>query len=141
MLISIHKLYRKLLKGYFSKLIRRILLIDDDNGFIKILKSKLSPEGFEILTASTGEEGLQIAKTTKPDLILLDVILPGIKGRGVCTQLKQDNETKNIPVVFLTSKDSPDDVKAELDAGAILHLTKPISIKQLLSEIRRIESL
>ncbi len=120
---------------------RKILVVDDDKGLLKMIRSQLMYNGFDVITADTGEKGLSLAKTKKPDLIILDVILPGMKGRQVCAQLKRDSDTKNIPVLFLTAKDSPDDVKAELEAGAVTHLTKPVDLKKLLTEVIRILAL
>jgi len=117
-----------------------VLIVDDDPSVLKIVRQVLISSSFSVLTASTGEEGLQIAKSQKPDLIVLDVILPGIKGREVCKKLKEDPETADIPVVFLTAKDSADDVKAEIDAGAIAHLTKPVNSKILTNTIKDILS-
>ena len=114
------------------------MIVDDDEGFQKIIKHILLPAGYSVLTATTGERGLQTAKNQKPDLILLDVILPGVKGRELCSMLKSDSETKDIPVIFLTAKDSPDDIDAEIAAGAISHLTKPVDGKLLLGEIKKI---
>ena len=115
-----------------------ILIVDDDKGLLKVIRAGLMFNGYDAYTAATGEKGLQLAKKKKPNLIILDVILPGIKGREVCARLKEDSETKDIPVIFLTAKDSPDDVKAELEVGAISHLTKPINTQQLIAEIRKI---
>ena len=117
---------------------KSVLVVDDDEGMIKTVKGILLPSGFSVLTATSGEKGIQIAKLQKPDLIILDVILPGIKGREVCATLKQSDETKNIPVLFLTAKDSLDDIHAEMAAGAVSHLTKPVHAKTLLAEVRRI---
>ena len=69
---------------------------------------------------------------------LLDVILPGVKGREVCKRLKNDQTTQDIPVVFVTSKDSPDDVQAEMEVGGLKHLTKPVSSKVLIAAIQEI---
>ena len=115
---------------------KSILVVDDDDGFQRTVKRILLPSGYSVLTATTGERGLQIAKTQKPDLIILDVILPGIKGRELCRLLKEDPEIKDIPVIFLTAKDSPDDIDAEMAAGAVSHLTKPVDAKILLEEIK-----
>ena len=95
-------------------------------------------DGFQIVTAESGEKGLELAKNQRPDLIILDVLLPGIKGREVCAKLKQDDKTKNIPVIFLTSKKSLDDLKAEAEIGALTHFTKPVDSKKLLEEIKTI---
>ena len=102
---------------------------------IKLLETGLADKGYHVLTATTGESGLSIAQNKEIDLILLDVILPGIKGREVCAKLKMEEKTKNIPVFFLTAKDSPDDIKAELDLGAVAHITKPVDFNHLIPKI------
>ncbi len=117
---------------------KSVLVVDDDEGLVKAVKGILLPNGLSVLTATSGEKGIQIAKLQKPDLIILDVILPGIKGREVCATLKQDEATKDIPVLFLTAKDSLYDIHAEMAAGAVSHLTKPVHAKTLLAEVRRI---
>jgi twitching motility two-component system response regulator PilH len=117
---------------------KSVLVVDDDETFVKTIKGILLSNGYSVLTATTGEKGLQVAKMQKPDVIVLDVILPGIKGRDVCALLKNDPQTQNVPIIFLTAKDSPDDIKAELAAGGNCHLSKPLHAKQLLTEIKRI---
>ncbi len=117
---------------------KRILVIDDDRILLKMVKTTLTNNGYRVMTAASGERGLELARTKKPALIFLDVILPRMKGREVCLQMKQSEATRRIPIVFLTSKDSPDDVRAELSAGGISHLTKPVNPQKLLSEIKRI---
>ena len=126
------------IKGDWQNIRKSILLVDDDDSFQRIMKRILLPNGYSVLTATTGERGLQTAKNQKPDLILLDVILPGIKGRELCNMLKKDPETMDIPVIFLTAKDSPDDIDAEIAAGAVSHITKPIEAKSLLEELKRV---
>lgn len=118
-----------------------ILVVDDDETLIKTVRPILIAKGYSVLSASSGEEGLHIAQNQKPDLIFLDVILPGIKGREVCLRLKEDALTKNIPIIFLTAKDSPDDIKAEMEAGAETHLTKPIDAKLLVSTVEKVLSI
>jgi CheY-like chemotaxis protein len=117
---------------------KSILLVDDDEVVIKTLRPVLLSHGYAVLTAMSGEDGLQIARRQKPDLIILDVILPGIKGRQVCQQLKGAPETAGIPVVFLTSKDSPEDLKAEKELGAAGHITKPVNMRLLVETIHGI---
>ncbi len=114
---------------------KTILVIDDDRGFLKLIRSFLVSRGHRALLAENGEKGIKIAGTSKPDLILLDVIMPGMKGREVCAKLKSDEQTKEIPVIFLTAKDSPDDIKAEMELGALTHITKPLDAKELYSKI------
>ncbi|MFT5170045.1 MAG: CheY-like chemotaxis protein [Candidatus Omnitrophota bacterium] len=115
-----------------------ILVIDDDEALIKTIRPMLMAEGYSVLTAVTGESGYQVATNEKPDLIILDVILPGIKGRELCKKFKEDAVTKDTPIVFLTSKFSEDDIKAELEAGAVAHLTKPVDSKSLLSMVKNV---
>ncbi|MDP2653711.1 MAG: response regulator [Candidatus Omnitrophota bacterium] len=117
---------------------KSILIVDDDEGLLKTVQRILLVNGYSVLTATSGEKGLQIARLQQPDLIILDVILPGVKGREVCARLKERPETKGIPVIFLTAKDSPDDIQAERAAGALSHLTKPVDPKMLLAELRKV---
>lgn len=117
---------------------KKVLIVDDDLSVHKMLDPILSTSGFAVVSAKTGEEGLQMAQEHKPDIIILDVILPGMKGRAVCAAIKKNAALKDIPVLFLTSKDSPDDVQAELEAGGIGHLTKPINPQYLVSQIKRV---
>lgn len=115
-----------------------ILVVDDDETILHLVRSILVRAGYAVLTAATGEEGLSMAQHQKPDLILLDVILPKKKGREICRQLKENPLTAAIPVIFLTVKDSPDDIRAELEMGAVAHLTKPVNTNLLLSTIKKI---
>ncbi|NLE65432.1 MAG: response regulator [Elusimicrobia bacterium] len=107
--------------------IRRVLIVDDERALHAMLKPILCSHGFETISAMTGEEGLAMARDVCPDIIILDVIMPTMKGREVCRCLKSDPATAKIPVVFLTAKDSEDDVRAEMQAGAVAHITKPIN--------------
>jgi CheY-like chemotaxis protein len=117
---------------------KSILLVDDDESIIKTLRPVLLSHGYAVLTAGSGEECLQIAKKQTPDLVILDVILPGIKGREVCQKLKRDPETQKIPVVFLTAKDSPEDLQAEKEVGSDGHITKPVDMKALIEMVQNI---
>ena len=117
---------------------KMILLVDDDKSLLRLLQTNFRKEGYFVLTAENGEKGLALARQHHPDLILLDVILPGMKGRAVCAQLKEDAKTRDIPVIFLTAKDSPDDVQAELALGAVTHMTKPIDYRKLSAEVKKL---
>ena len=119
---------------------KKILLVDDDSGVHFIITPILAKEGYTAISARHGEQGLHLALNERPDLIILDVILPGIKGRDLCVKMKSYEVLKNIPIIFLTAKDSDDDIKAELDAGAVTHLSKPIDSNQLLTVIKSILS-
>jgi CheY-like chemotaxis protein len=116
----------------------RILLIDDDRGFQKSMRWQFLSEGVLPLMAVRGEKGMRMAKRYKPDLIILDESLPDIKGLEVCVRLKEDSKTKEIPVVFMTEKEPPEDIRAEIEAGAIAHFNKPLVFSALFCELRKI---
>ena len=117
---------------------KKILIIDDDPGVHFITTPILTKAGYVVVSAKHGEQGFQLALNERPDLIILDVIMPGIKGRDLCAKMKTYDVIKDIPVVFLTAKDSEEDIKAELDAGAVTHLTKPIDSAQLVAVVKGI---
>ena len=116
---------------------KKILLVDDDPGvhliIVHINRSRLS-----VISAKNGEQALHLALDKRPNLIILDVIMPGIKGSDLCKKIKAYDVLKSIAVVFLTAKDSEEDIQAEMDAGAVAHLTKPINpVLDLLRIIER----
>ncbi len=115
-----------------------VLVIDDDFTFVKLVKAHFLKQAITVLGAESGERGLEMAKRYKPDLIILDVILPGMKGREVCAKLKEDIATENIPVMFVTFKNSLDDISAEMELGAVMHLTKPINYGHLYEQVYKI---
>jgi len=106
---------------------KKILLVDDDPSSHVVIVPILSKAGYNAISAKNGEQALHLALNERPDLIILDVIMPGIKGRDLCKKIKAYDVLNKIPVIFLTAKDSEDDIKAELEAGAIAHLTKPVN--------------
>jgi DNA-binding response OmpR family regulator len=102
----------------------KIVLVEDDTFLAGMYVTKLNLEGFDVSLASDGEKGLKIAKEEKPAIILLDVILPKMSGFDVLKDLKEDPNTKNIPVILLTNLGQRDDVKKGLDLGAVDYLIK-----------------
>ena len=114
-----------------------VLVADDDRSLLRAVRNTLLNDGFDVIAVTSGEKALRLARR-RPALIILDVILPGIKGRDVCVKLKEDPMTRDIPVVFLSVKDSPDDVRAEMAAGGAAHISKPFDAAKLLSEINKI---
>ena len=104
---------------------RTILVIDDEVNLLKVIGKRLEREGFGVLTAASGEEGLRIAQEQVPDLVLLDIMMPTMKGREVCLRLKSNPKTKEIPVIFLTALGLADHVKAGMDLGAEDYIVKP----------------
>lgn len=102
----------------------KILIIEDDKFLRELIVSKLSMEKFEILEAVDGEEGIKKIQSEKPDLILLDLILPGIDGFEVLSKMKQDVSLKSIPVIILSNLGQRDDVEKGLKLGAVDYLVK-----------------
>lgn len=115
-----------------------VLVVDDDLTFVKLVRSHFVKKGLNVISSESGERGVEMAKRWKPDLIILDVILPGIKGRTVCSQLKEDPDTQDIPVMFVTFKNSLDDISAEMELGAVMHLTKPVNYDYLYQQVMKI---
>ena len=108
-----------------------VLLIDDEPDIRKTLGRRLEQEGFGVLLAASGEEGFRVATEQQPDLVLLDIMMPKMKGRDVCARLKAEPSTAHIPVIFLTALGLPDHVKAGLDMGAEDYLVKPCDPQEL----------
>ncbi|MFC2081080.1 response regulator transcription factor [Bacteroidota bacterium] len=113
-----------------------ILIIEDDVSILRGLKDNLTFEGYEVRTASDGINGLQVALDEQIDLLLLDLMLPGMNGYEVCRRLK--NEKPELPVIMITAKGTEMDKIAGLDIGADDYLTKPFSIPELLARIRAV---
>lgn len=115
-----------------------ILVVEDEDDIRELVSYTLAREGFRVLRAAAGEEALEIAKARNPDLVILDLMLPGIDGLTVCRILQRDPATSGIPVVMLTAKGEEADVVAGLELGAEDYVTKPFSPKVLLARVRRI---
>jgi len=114
-------------------MIERILVIEDDDTIQKILKRGLAYEGYVVDTAGDGETGLAIARERRPDLVILDLMLPGIDGLEVCRRIRAGG---NIPIIILTAKDDVSDRVLGLDSGADDYLVKPFELDELLARIR-----
>jgi signal transduction histidine kinase len=115
---------------------RKILIVDDERLNRRILAGILEPEGFEVTEADSGEKALELYPLVAPDLVLLDVVLPGINGFDACRQLHLRYGPATAPVIFITAKSESDDVVAGLTAGGIDYLPKPIRAKEALARIR-----
>jgi DNA-binding response OmpR family regulator len=102
----------------------KILLIDDDQDFVQIFETALAKDGFQTVASGTGEDGLAKAKSEKPDLILLDQVLPDLSGNDVLKSLKADDQTKAIPVIFLSNFSQEELVKVALNEGAVDYVFK-----------------
>lgn len=116
---------------------KRILLVDDEQDILDLLKYNLEAEGYETISASDGLQALELAQSG-PDLIILDVMLPGKDGWEVLRQLRQTENTKHIPVIFLTAKGGEIDEVVGLELGADDYIVKPISIRKLLARVKTV---
>ncbi len=114
---------------------KTILLVDDEPHVLEVLRVTLEDLGFLLLEAEDGPKALQIAQRERPDLVILDVMLPTMSGLEVCKSLQDAGEGVKIPVILLTARSGEDDEKAGYEAGADRYLTKPFSPLTLLSEV------
>lgn len=125
-------------KGQENQPILTVLVIDDQENIIEFIKLGLKYEGFLVEAAADGLQGLAAAQRSNPDLIILDIMLPGIDGLEVCRRLRANPTTQDIPILMLTAKDDVRDRIAGLDTGADDYLTKPFSFEELVARIRAI---
>jgi two-component system, OmpR family, alkaline phosphatase synthesis response regulator PhoP len=115
-----------------------ILVVEDEEDIQELLRYNLAKDGFRVTGVTTGEEGLRAAKSLLPDLIILDLMLPGVDGLEVCRLLKQDAKTQHLPVVMVTAKGEEADVVTGLELGADDYITKPFSPRVLLARVRAV---
>jgi class 3 adenylate cyclase len=114
----------------------RILVVDDVSSNVDILRARLAAHGYEVVTASDGEEALVAVREQLPDLIVLDVMMPKLDGIEVCRRLRADPAGPFIPIILLTARSDPNDVVAALDAGGDEYLTKPVDQAALMARVR-----
>jgi DNA-binding response OmpR family regulator len=119
---------------------KRILICDDDPAILRVLQVNLEVEGYEALLAHHGEEALEVAQREKPDLIILDIMMPRLDGYQTCERLKASDDTKQIPVVFLSAKAQASDIEKGKGYGVDDYLTKPFDPDTLISTIERLLS-
>ncbi|MFH2048459.1 MAG: response regulator transcription factor [bacterium] len=117
---------------------KKILIIEDETDIVEFVTFNLIRDGFDVISANTGEDGLKKAQAEIPDLILLDIMLPGLNGLDVCRALKNKEQTQHIPIVMLTARNEDVDIITGLEIGAIDYVTKPFSPKVLIARIRAI---
>ena len=114
----------------------RVLIVDDEPDLLSVLRFGLEVEGFDVLEASDGEQGLNMAREHTPDLIVLDLMLPRMDGYKVCRALKFDERYRRIPIFILSARSGETDRRLALDLGADAFITKPYDMKDLVSRIR-----
>lgn len=115
-----------------------ILIVDDESDLLDMIEYNLLKEGFSVLKAENGQEGINLARKNKPDLIILDIMMPKMTGIEVCRVLKADKELKDRPIIFLTARDDEKTELEGLNLGADDYLMKPISTAKLVSRIRTV---
>jgi two-component system cell cycle response regulator len=114
---------------------KRILVVDDQPDNVFILQDRLEQQGFEVLSAYDGQSGIDKARDEQPDLILLDVMMPGMSGFEVCREIVQNELTKNIPIILVTALTGSEDIKEGLQAGAFDYIKKPFNKIELIARI------
>ena len=114
---------------------KKILIVDDTKDILMVVSRRIQSWGYGVLTAESGEEGLRIAEEQLPDLVLLDIMMPKMKGRDVCARLKANPKTARIPVIFLTALGLADHIRAGMDLGAEDYIVKPFDPSELKARI------
>jgi DNA-binding response OmpR family regulator len=113
-----------------------VLAVDDDPAVLRIIESQLSRHDFAVKTASSGEEALQILRDLTPAVLILDVMMDGISGYDVCHAVKLDPRLQNVPVIFLTSRGTPQDFKTGHELGAMIYMVKPLKAEKLVNLVQ-----
>ena len=114
---------------------KRILVVDDERELVELIGMNLQRNGYEVLAAHDGPTGLEMARKQKPDMLILDVMMPGLSGRDVTMALKGNQETATIPILMLTAKTEETDIIVGLSMGADDYVTKPFSMKVLMARV------
>lgn len=113
-----------------------ILVVDDSQENIAVLKTVLEHSHYTVISASSGDEAIRVSKEALPDLILMDVIMPVMDGISACRILTNDEKTKGIPIILITAKNEPEDLKVGLEAGAVDYVKKPFVLVELLARLK-----
>lgn len=118
-------------------MIKKILIIDDEKDLVSVTKLRLEANGYLVSVAFTVEQGLEQIEKNRPDLVLLDIMLPDGDGYQVCQKLKLEPKTKDIPVIIITASRLHNLAKRSVEAGAVGYLAKPFEVKDLLEKVNR----
>lgn len=117
---------------------KTILVVDDEKDLLDLIEYNLKKEGFNVLKAENGEEGIAVAKEGKPDLVLLDIMMPKMDGLEAVEIMRKDDDLKNIPIIFLTARSDEKTEVEGLNKGGDDYITKPISTTKLISRIKAV---
>jgi len=115
---------------------KKILIVDDEQNLVDFVKIRLEANNYSVVSAADGEEALKVFAREKPDLVLLDILMPKIDGFKVCQMLKKDPACTNVPIIMLTAKDRMDDIKSAKESGANAYIIKPFDASDLLLDIK-----
>lgn len=115
---------------------KKVLVVDDEINIVELLTMNLEKNGFEVISCLTGEESLKLCSSEVPDIIILDLMLPGIDGLEVCKRIRSQKETARIPIIMLTAKAQESDMIIGLELGADDYITKPFSVRELITRIK-----
>jgi twitching motility two-component system response regulator PilH len=118
--------------------IKRIMVVDDSPTERHVLNDFLTRKGFEVIIAENGEQAIEKAKAEKPDLILMDVVMPGVNGYQATRTITREDSTRDIPVIMCTSKDLPTDRIWGMRQGALDYMVKPVNLEELLGRIQQL---
>jgi len=116
----------------------KILVVDDESDILELVRVNLAKEGYEVLCSQTGNQAIELAKRHNPDLLILDLMLPGMDGLEVCRQIRRDPRLQHVQIMMLTAKDQDVDIVTGLEVGADDYVTKPFSIKVLVARVRNL---
>ena len=116
----------------------KILIVDDEQDFVQLLKTRLELNHYEVVTAFDGREGLKKAKQDKPDLIILDILMPNVDGIAMAAEVRKDPEIKHIPIVYLTCLVDKKEIKQQGIIGGEIFLAKPLDAKVLLQTLEKL---
>jgi two-component system, OmpR family, alkaline phosphatase synthesis response regulator PhoP len=116
----------------------KILIVEDEEDILELIRYNLAKEGYQVRTASTGEVAITEASSKLPDLVLLDLMLPGVDGLDVCRNLKNNSKTAHIPIIMVTAKGEDADIVTGLELGADDYITKPFSPRVLMARVKTV---
>ncbi|MCD6571035.1 MAG: response regulator [Deltaproteobacteria bacterium] len=117
---------------------KNVLVVDDEKDIVELVRFNLAREGFKVITSYNGEDAIRLVKGKSPDLIILDLMLPGMDGLEVCRILKRNSSTFSIPIIMLTAKGEETDIVTGLELGADDYVTKPFSIKEIIARVKTV---
>ncbi len=118
--------------------VKRVIIVEDEETLANNLSNKMESEGFSVKTVNNGEEGLELIRSEKPDLVVLDIMLPGLDGLSVCRMVRNDKSTSEIPIIMLTARGTEVDKIVGLESGADDYIVKPFGLGEFLARVRAV---